>query len=71
MDADAALLVESLASFAAVALLSLAGLRAWRGWLALRRETLAAAADGDRKPDLAALRARVRRLEAIATGTGG
>jgi hypothetical protein len=59
--------------FAAVALIaagmSAAGaLRAWRDWLALRREEIAARRDPPRDGDLKTLRARVRRLEAIASG---
>jgi hypothetical protein len=60
----------------ALALVSLAGLSAWRGWLALRREEVAASARGaDRVvsaapsgAELAALKERLRRLEAIASG---
>ena len=65
------LLVYALASLAAVALLSLAGLRAWRGWLELRRTELTSGGAGARTPDLAGLRARVKRLEAIASGLEG
>jgi hypothetical protein len=66
MDAGSALLALCLTSLAALAMLSLAGLRAWRGWLELRRERLAAGAGAP--VDLAALRRRVRHLEAIASG---
>jgi hypothetical protein len=56
----------------AVGLASAALLKAWFGWLELRRIELAARG-GARKgsgprPELAELRARVRRLEAIASG---
>ena len=71
MDADAALLVESLATFIAVALLSFAGLRAWRGWLELRRESLAAGRGAAGGADVKTLRERVRRLETIASGLDG
>ncbi len=48
-------------------------LKAWHGWLELRRIELAARGGGSRKgsgprPELAELKARVRRLEAIASG---
>ncbi|HYI39795.1 MAG TPA: hypothetical protein VE053_05695 [Allosphingosinicella sp.] len=57
----------------AVGLASAALLKAWFGWLELRRVELAARGGGARKgpgarPELADLRARVRRLEAIASG---
>jgi hypothetical protein len=56
----------------AVGLASAALLKAWFGWLELRR-TQIAARGGERKsraarPELAELRSRVRRLEAIASG---
>ena len=52
-------------------------LRAWEGWLALKRRELDAVANGRRDPDdtrgvapitLADMRARIRKLEAIANG---
>ena len=57
----------------AVGLASGALLKAWFGWLELRRIELEARGKGARKgsggrPELAELRARVRRLEAIASG---
>lgn len=57
----------------AIGLTSAALLKAWHGWLELRRIELAArGGDGGRdsvpRPELAELRARVRRLEAIASG---
>lgn len=56
----------------AVGLASGALLKAWFGWLELRRMELAARggvrADSERRPELAELRARVRRLETIASG---
>jgi hypothetical protein len=68
-DATAPLLTFALASVAALALLSLAALRAWHGWLDLRRAALAARqAPSPAGLDVAALRQRVRRLEAIASG---
>jgi hypothetical protein len=54
---------------------SLAALSGWRGWLALQRERLEAERDAHgREPDtatrieMAAIRERLRKLEAIATG---
>jgi len=67
MDGSAALLVYAFAALGAVAMLSLAALRAWRGWLELRRAQLGAGGGGS-GVDVGALRARVRRLEAIASG---
>lgn len=56
----------------AVGLASGALLKAWFGWLELRRMELSARGgarrDPERRPELAELRARVRRLEAIASG---
>jgi hypothetical protein len=59
----------------AVGLASAALLKAWFGWLELRRTALAARGGGDKdsapRRELADLRARVRRLEAIASGGEG
>jgi len=58
----------------ALAMLSLAGLRGWEGWLQVRRIELADGRGRRRAPnpaaarDLADLKDRVRRLEAIANG---
>ncbi len=59
----------------ATGLIAGALLKAWHGWLALRR-TQIEARGGIRKgsegrPEIADLRARVRRLEAIASGGEG
>ena len=59
----------------AVGLASGALLKAWFGWLELRRIELAMRGGGARRTsgppaELAELRARVRRLEAIANGGG-
>jgi hypothetical protein len=61
-----------------VAVCSLAALKGWRGWLDLKRLELAGARgrDPDRKPppspaariELADLKERIRKLEAIANG---
>lgn len=58
----------------ATAMLCVAGLRAWRGWLELRRFELErredAPADGDvgTRIELAAVKERLKKLEAIASG---
>lgn len=53
----------------AAAVTSLALLRGWRGWLALKRlELTRPKSQAGGRIDLAALRERVRRLEAIADG---
>lgn len=70
-DGGASLLILALASLAAVAMLSLAALRAWRGWLDLRRAAIASGRAPGAPIDIGTLRARVRRLEAIASGVDG
>jgi hypothetical protein len=60
----------------AVGLASAALLRAWHGWLELRRMEIGSrggrpASNAAPRPELAELRARVRRLEAIASGGEG
>ena len=66
--------VLSASIIAGLAGASLAGLRAWTGWLELKKMELAQAA-GDRtlppasgRIEIADLRERVRKLEAIAAG---
>jgi len=71
MDGAASLLPYALTSVGVLTMLSLAGLRAWRGWLELRRAELLAGTSGAGAPDLPGLRARVKRLEAIASGLDG
>ena len=64
------------AALAITAMLCIAGLRAWRGWLDLRRYEIAAHRSGPEARDptpgvrieMADLRERLRKLEAIATG---
>jgi hypothetical protein len=70
MEPVPALLVCALASLVAVAMLSVAGLRAWRGWVELRRAELLSGRSGGGL-DVDGLRARVKRLEAIASGLDG
>ncbi len=60
----------------AVGLASAALLKGWHGWLELRRMEIDSRRGGPGKgstqrPELAELRARVRRLEAIANGSEG
>lgn len=69
------LLMAVLVVVAALAMLSLAALRGWEGWLRLRRTELAQDGGRRRPPgpaaarlELADLKDRVRRLEAIASG---
>ena len=67
--ADAASLVALAGSgLLAVALASAAGLRGWSGWLELRRLELGGPRPSRGRGELADLRARIRRLEAIADG---
>ena len=55
-------------------ILAAAGLKAWRGWLDLRRLELASRTGAEAKADvglrieLAAVRERLKKLEAIASG---
>lgn len=63
------------AIFAAIALVTHAALKAWRGWLDLQRHRLAAERsmpEADPTPgvriEMADMKERLRRLEAIATG---
>ncbi|QAY78634.1 hypothetical protein [Sphingosinicella sp. BN140058] len=68
--AEPVLLLAFAAAFlGGAALTSLALLRGWRGWLALKRLELDGPAAGTHgRIELAGLRERVRRLEAIADG---
>jgi hypothetical protein len=52
----------------AVALVSGAGLRAWRQWLELKRAEIAGGNVPRARGELGELRRRVRRLEALANG---
>lgn len=70
-------LIAAAATLAVTALLAAAGLQAWRGWLDLKRFEIAQARDARAEvPDLAPgvriemanLKERLRRLEAIAQG---
>ena len=70
-------LVIAATSLRGLGLVAAALLRAWEGWLALKRRELDAVANGRREPDeirgvapitLADMRERIRKLEAIANG---
>lgn len=65
MSDPAALVALASAGTAAVAIASHAALRGWMGWLELRRLDAARRGGGT---SLRELKARVRRLEAIADG---
>lgn len=63
-------------ALAAISILCFSGLKAWRGWIELRREEIAARghSDEEAKPEMGArieladVRERLRKLEAIARG---
>lgn len=70
-------LLPSAVALCAVAIISLAALRGWRDWIALKRDELAAQRAGTSEPamahtgsriELADLKERLRKLEAIAAG---
>ena len=71
-------LIPAAAAVLIVTILAVAGLRAWRGWLELRRLELdSRARQSEDEPvdddvgvriELAAVRERVKKLEAIASG---
>ncbi|HEX4739211.1 MAG TPA: hypothetical protein VH331_16800 [Allosphingosinicella sp.] len=52
----------------AMALISVAGLRAWRQWLEVKRLEIAGRGPAGSRTELGDLRRRVRRLEALANG---
>jgi hypothetical protein len=68
----ASFVIFALAALVGLALAAGAALQAWRAWLELKREALRAgrplASPMSARIELASLRERVRRLEAIATG---
>ena len=73
-------LILAAAALAGLVVVAIAGLKAWRDWLAIRRLEVEGALDAPRRPsgappsppgariELADLRERVRKLEAIAAG---
>jgi hypothetical protein len=74
MDDPGILLALLAAAVVALAMLSLAALKGWDGWLDLRRQEISngrgamPASPVATRLELAHLKERVRRLEAIATG---
>jgi hypothetical protein len=71
MDEPSSLIALSASVFLATGLASAAALKGWSQWLELRRLELSRRGGvraGGTRPELAELRARVRRLEAIADG---
>jgi hypothetical protein len=66
------LMMASSAALVGLGITSAATLRAWNGWLELKRLELnsrsPARRAGEGKPELAELKDRVRKLEAIASG---
>jgi hypothetical protein len=77
MDDGATMAIVTLAVLAGVLVAAFALLRGWRGWLDLKREELAlrdagpVSASPGARIELADLKERVRRLEAIANGVEG
>jgi hypothetical protein len=69
---DDGLLIFAFTALAGLGLATAAALQAWSGWLALKRAALDSgrplASPAFARIELASLRERVRRLEAIATG---
>ena len=68
-------LIPALAALAVTATICFTALRAWRGWLDLRRQELARHASSDDSEqdvgvriELAGVKERLKRLEAIASG---
>lgn len=71
-------LIMATAGLAALGMVTAAGLAGWRGWLALKRQELSLARAGDSNQpapssagariEIADLKERIRKLEAIAAG---
>jgi hypothetical protein len=69
MTADpTAILTLASAGLAATGMTAIAALKGWQSWLDVRRDAIAARRGSSSRPTIAALRERVRRLEAIANG---
>jgi hypothetical protein len=74
MNETALILILAFAGTAGIGLAAAAALKGWRDWLDVRRLEMGRGAPGGARPagpgriELADLRARVRRLEAIANG---
>jgi hypothetical protein len=56
------------AGLAATGMTAVAALKGWQNWLELRRDAIEARRRTSPRQTIASLRARVRRLEAIANG---
>ncbi len=71
MNDPAAFLALASSGTLALGVFSVAALRGWHGWLELRRMQIGTGGgrSAPARVELADLRARVRRLEAIANGT--
>jgi hypothetical protein len=69
IEAAQTTLILAAFGLAALAALLMAGLRAWQGWLELKRAELGRKVQpaGEERVDIAELRVRVRQLEAIAS----
>jgi hypothetical protein len=68
MTADPTMLTLATAGLAATGMTAVAALRGWQNWLDLRRDAIEAQRRTTPRQTNAALRERVRRLEAIANG---
>lgn len=74
MTEPVSIIILSLAGLGGLAMLTVAGLSGWRGWLELQRSALAGEREMMTPPpagariELADLKERVRKLEAIAAG---
>jgi hypothetical protein len=73
MNDQTILMMATTFALLSLAITSAASLRAWRGWLDLKRLQLGKGSSrlsgtGSGKPELAELKERVRKLEAIANG---
>lgn len=68
MSDPVTMLVATASATIGLAATSAVALRCWQGWLELKRVELERRRPGALRADLARLRERVRRLEAIAEG---
>jgi hypothetical protein len=76
MSEFASSLIWIVGALAAIAMVCLSGLKAWRGWLELRKDELAFLRSPQENPgsetgpriEMADVRERLRKLEAIARG---
>ena len=79
MTNDPNLYITAISSLAGIGMVTAAGLSGWRGWLALKRQELQGSHPADPGPaagapsaasriEVADLKERIRKLEAIAAG---